>query len=167
MEFPKATRFSLPPDITAALGNIVIVWARVEALIAEFLSYLLSADPGAMYVLNQDIASGTQMKWIKTLAQAQFTNAHTLANLQILFERIDCARGERNTYVHGIWTPGSDRTSAFVQTVKLDRAELVRQELVTAPDLNDLLSEIESIGDELYAVLKSLDAVGKRRPVGQ
>jgi hypothetical protein len=157
MPFPEVTHFVLPTDIRLALGDIVVVWARIEALIAELLSVLLKADHGAMYVLNQDIASGTQMKWIKTLSATQF-NANTLANLQILFDRIDAARGERNAYIHGVWADGVEPGTARVQTVKLDRAEIVREELVTAPDLNDLIGEIESVGDELYAVLKSLKA---------
>jgi hypothetical protein len=159
MEFPKITRFNLPIEIRAALGDIIIVWSRTEALIAEFLSFLLKADQGAMYVLNQDIASGTQMKWVKLLAADKFTNANTQANLQILFARIDAARGERNAYVHGVWAPGPSRDTACVQTIKMDRAERIRDELVTAPDLHDLLSEIESIGDELAAILKALKVI--------
>jgi hypothetical protein len=156
MEFPESRKFELPSDIRLALGDIVMAWSRVEALIAEFLSFLLKADHGAMYVLNQDIASGTQMKWVKTLAADRFTHPNTQANLKILFDRIDGARGERNAYIHGVWAPGLEPGTARVQTVKLDRAEVIREDLVTAPDLNDLFSDIESVSDELYAVLKKL-----------
>lgn len=152
----ESIKFELHRDIRLALGDIVIAWSRVEALIAELLSFLLKADPGSMYVLNQDIASGTQMKWVKILVQDRFTNQNTRDNLKILFDRIDTARGERNAYVHGIWTPGSESGAACVQTIKMDRSEIVREELVTAPDLNDLFSEIEAVSDELYAVLKAL-----------
>ena len=53
----------VPAGIRQSLGEVVIEWGRVEAIIAEFLSYLLQADPGAMYVLNQEVGSGTQIKW--------------------------------------------------------------------------------------------------------
>src|SRR5260221_8606967 len=152
-----STKFELSPGIRMALGDIVIAWSRVEALIAEFLSFLLQANHGAMYVLNQDIASGTQMKWIRALAEDRFTNADTKTGLNIVFDRIDLIRGERNAYVHGIWAPGADLGTARVQTVKLDRTEVIREELVTAPDLHDLFSEIESVSDELYTVLKKLE----------
>jgi hypothetical protein len=55
------------------LATIVTRWANVEALLAEFLSYLLKADPGKTYILNQEVASSTQLKWISILAEDQFT----------------------------------------------------------------------------------------------
>jgi len=35
----------------------VINWSAAEAYLAEFLSFLLKADSGAMYVLNQTVAA--------------------------------------------------------------------------------------------------------------
>jgi hypothetical protein len=147
--------FALPAEITQGLGEIVIAWSRVEALLAEFLSYLLQADPGSMYVLNQDIAGSTQLKWIRTLAQ-KFTNENTQKGLATLFDRIDKVRGERNVYIHGVWGPGPEEGTAIVQTVKLDRAEWVRTELVTGPDLKEVFEDIKSVSDELSVIAKQL-----------
>ena len=83
-------------------------WARVESLLAEFLSYLLMANSGYMYVLNQDVASSTQLKWIRTLVEARVTNTNTKEGLTALFERIDAVRQERNAYIHGVWGPSSE-----------------------------------------------------------
>jgi hypothetical protein len=153
---PLDKPFTLPPEITQGLGEIVIAWARVEALLAEFLSFLLEADPGSMYVLNQDISSSTQLKWIRTLAGMRFADENTVSNLAILFDRIDSVRGERNTYVHGVWGTSTEPSAATVQTVKLDRAELVRTELVTGPDLSDVFNEIKAVSAELHMVGKKL-----------
>ena len=136
-------------------------FARIEALLAEFLSFLVKADHGLMYILNQDVAASTQLKWIRALVIARFTNDNTTANLKILFDRIDAVRGERNAYVHGVWGPGPEPDTATVQTVKLDRFEIIRTELVTASDLHDLFTEITSVADELYAVGKMLGFVGE------
>ena len=137
------------------MGDIVIAWSRVEGLIAELLTFLLKADPGSMYVLNQDVASSTQIKWIRTLAEQNF-HPTALEQLNALLVRIDAARGERNAYVHGVWGPGPTEGTAIVQTVKLDRAEVIKAELVTPPDLNELFSDIETMSDELYANLNAL-----------
>jgi len=142
----------LPPPIRQALGDIVISWSRVEALLAEFLSFLLKADPGYMYVLNQDVASSTQLKWISLLCEARFKDEPTKELLRELFIRISSARGERNGYVHGWWTPGDIAGTAMVQTIKIDRPEIARNELATSADLNDLSVEIEALGDELRAI---------------
>jgi hypothetical protein len=155
MEF-EAEPFDLPADITRRIGEIVIAWARVEALIAEFFSFLLRADQGAMYVLNQDLASGTQLKWIRILANYRFTHESTRERLTFLFDRIDRVRAERNVYIHGVWGPGPVHGSAIVQTVKLDRAEWIRTELVTGADLEDIFIEIKAVSAELYMVGKTL-----------
>jgi hypothetical protein len=75
-----------------ALGDVVIAWSRIESLLAEFLSFFLKADPGYMYVLNQDVASSTQLKWIRTLVEARVTNENTKEGLSKLFARIDAVR---------------------------------------------------------------------------
>lgn len=155
-----ASTFTVPADISRALGNVVIAWARIEALLAEFLSFLLQANPGHMYVLNQDVASATQLKWIRVLSDGRFTHEGTRSNLKILFDRIDAARSERNGYVHGMWSPGPEPDTAMVQTVKLDRAEIIRSELVTRSDLDDLFRDIASMGDELDMIGIRLRFVG-------
>lgn len=152
---------SLPAGIRQSLGAVVMEWARVEALVGEFLSYLLKADPGAMYVLNQEVGCGTQIKWIRVLAYDRFTNDNTRANLKILFDRLDAARGERNAYVHGIWIDGPEPNTAIVQTVKVDRAEMIRDELVTVSDLDDLFSEIRSVALELHQISEALGFLSK------
>jgi hypothetical protein len=154
--------FDLPPEITQGLGEIVIAWSRVESLLAEFLSFLLQADQGSMYVLNQDVASSTQLKWIRTLADGKFTNENTRRGLFVLFDRIDKVRGERNVYIHGLWGPGPEKGTAVVQTVKLDRAEWVRAELVTGPDLKEVFDEIRDVSAELYEVGRRLDFIKPR-----
>jgi hypothetical protein len=146
----ESVAFSLPPEIRQSLGDIIIGWSRVEALLAEFLSFLLKADRGAMYVLNQDIASSTQLKWIRTLAAERYPDAQVQAFFSDLFERIDDARRERNGYAHGLWGPGTEPGTVRVQTAKLDRAEIIREQLVTRSDLDDLFGDIESVGDALY-----------------
>jgi hypothetical protein len=100
------TRHYVPSEIRLGLANIVIEWSKIEAYLAEFLSWLLTADQGAMYVLNQDVSSSTQLNWIRTLADHGFTNENTRENLYDLFLRIDAARIDRNGYVHGLWSEG-------------------------------------------------------------
>jgi hypothetical protein len=148
--------FRVPPDISQSLGEVIVAFSRVEALLAEFLSFLLEANPGFMYVLNQDVASSTQIKWIRALCEARFTDQTTLENLKKLFTDIDGVRIERNTYVHGVWSPGSLPGTFCVQTVKFGRDEIIHQSVVTSPDLDDLCNEITRVADELHMVGKKL-----------
>lgn len=76
--------------------------------------------------------------------------------LAALFDRIDKVRGERNVYIHGVWGPGPTEGTAVVQTVKLDRTEWVRTELVTGADLKEVFEDIKSVSDELSMIAKDL-----------
>jgi hypothetical protein len=73
------------------------------------------------------------------------THPETQARLALLFTRINQARSERNTYVHGLWTAGPEPRTADVMTIKWERAELMKRELVTQSDLEGLLTEIGEI----------------------
>ena len=77
MRFPQVSHFVLPNDIRLALGDMTVVWARVEALIAEFLTALLNADAGAMYVLNEDVASGILNEVGKNFERYSIHPTHT------------------------------------------------------------------------------------------
>ena len=95
------------------------------------------------------------------LAGIRFTHQPTVEGLNALFTRIDEARGERNSLVHGVWGPSSEKGAATVQTIKLDRNEIIRTELVTVRDLDELFKEITSIADELHAVGVKLGFIRK------
>lgn len=151
-----STPFNLPPEITQSLGDVVIAWARVEALLAEFLSYLLKADPGAMYVVTKDIAAGMQLKWIRALAAERFPTEDAQEDLKNLFDRIEIVRNERNALIHGVWNTGPEPGTACVQTLKLSQSTSLREELVTPPDLDELFREIQSVSDEFFVLCRTL-----------
>jgi hypothetical protein len=142
-------------ELLEGLGRVVINWSAAEAYLAEFLSFLLKADSGAMYVLNQTVASSTQLSWIRTLAKDRFSDPELLGRLDDLFERIDAAREDRNAYVHGVWGTDSEPETALVQTVRLNRTAIVELELVTRADLDDL-------ADRLAEIVGELDSLGER-----
>ena len=109
-----------------------------------------------MYVLNQDTGTGTQIKWLRTLIETRVGEETARATLKLLFDNADNLRIERNAYVHGIWNKGAEPLTATVQTVKLNRAALVRTELVTVPDLNEFLGELLRMASELHTIGKAL-----------
>ncbi len=146
----------IEPEFFEAVGRIIVRWSAVEALIAEFLSYLIPADPGGMYVLNQTTSVEQQMKWIRALAEIRLTHPNTVERLNDLFARIDGARTDRNAYVHGVWSTLCEPGAVLIQTVRLGRAEMVRSELVTLADLNDLVGQIQEIWSELHSLGKNL-----------
>ena len=107
-----------------------------------------------MYVLNQEVANSTQVKRLRTLVSQQVAD-EPAAMFLALFTRIDKLREERNVYVHGLWKPGPELSTAMVHTVRLGREIPANDALVTLADLNELSAEIENVAQGLYtAALK-------------
>jgi len=140
------------PEFQQRLGLIIMRWASVEALEAEFLAFLTNATPGFLYVITQNISGATITDWLRTLVSLRFHERESLEKLGQLFTMINSARAERNALAHGLWTKGVTPETAIVHTVKLERLEIVKQEVVTLADLNDLASHITEIINELAAV---------------
>jgi len=158
LETPEETILApdIDPQLLQRLGMVVSRWAYVEALEGEFLAFLAHADPGAMYVLTQSVTGATLTDWLRILAPIRLTHPDTTERLKALFTRIDETRSERNVLVHGLCRPGPEPGTLLTQTVKWERAEVVREELMTAPDLDDLIQRIHEIAAELIFLGKRL-----------
>ena len=137
------------PELYEALGRVVVVWSSIEAIVAEWLAYMLEANPGNMYVFSQTSSVEAQLKWIRILAGLKFTHPNTTEKLADLFKRLDEAREDRNAYVHGVWNTLCEPGTVLIQSVRLSRVEIVRQELATRSDFDDLLIRLEDIRTEL------------------
>lgn len=62
-----------------------------------------------------------------------------------LLIRADDLRQERNELVHGVWEPTECETgTSLIETVNLERTEIIRSRFVTTHDLDDLLGEIDA-----------------------
>src|ERR1700730_12246897 len=74
-----------------------------------------------------------------------------------LINRADQLRSERNDYVHGIWnTEGCQPKTALVETVNLERKEIIKSRLVTPKGLNDLVVDIDCWIDDYVRLGREL-----------
>src|SRR6266542_2358207 len=152
-----------PPDqpimvenpLLAALGQAVYIWSAVEWKEGEFLAFLLGAHQGLAQIVTKSVSGSTITDWLRTLATIRFGAAET-ERIHALLTRIDDARSQRNAYVHGLWTPGPVKGTALVTTVRWERAEVMKGELVTLQDLivfadeaRELYAELAVLGDHL------------------
>jgi len=144
--------FGIPdvdPELSEALGQVVIHWASVEYLISMLLATFLNADQGGIQVLTNSVSVSTQTKWIQSLMAAHNNEALHNERVSALLVRADNLREERNEFVHGNWdATGCESGTALVTTVGLNRTEIIRDRLVTKQDLSDLVFDIDNwIGD--------------------
>ena len=150
------TPTNIDESLRLRLGTLIIEWSFVDAICGEFLAYMLKADPGAVYVVTQNVSSGTIGAWLRTLAPVRFLNENTRERLADLFGRIDDIRSDRNALVHGIWKAGDETGTAIVQTIGWHRSSVVKEELVTIADLNDLIDGVRNVVEELEILAKKL-----------
>jgi hypothetical protein len=140
-ELPPAE--PLDSDLAAALGQIVYRWSALEYWISLLLTTLLKADHGAMMIVTGNISISVQSKWIRGLLSGREREGEQAARVIGLLDRADDLRSERNEFVHGIWdTTGCEPKTAEVQTVNLERTEVIRSRLVTVHDLDELVRDI-------------------------
>jgi hypothetical protein len=139
------------PEILAGLGTVVSRWSYVDGFMAEFLSFLLQANPALMYVLTADVSASTVSDWIRTLLRVRHIPNEPPEEIMSLLADIDRIRGQRNALVHGLWTRYVSG-SAAVQTVKWDRSEVVKVELVTRADLDELVMDIAEVTRKLLGI---------------
>lgn len=146
----------IEPELYEGLGRIVVVWSCIEALLAEFLSYLIPADPGGMYVLNQSVSTDMKLKWIRSLSEIRIEDPELLTQIEEILTRLDDARQQRNAYVHGVWGTKCPAGSVIIQSVNLNRSEVIREELATAADFDDLVVHLVNLQQALLALGRGL-----------
>lgn len=152
------------PALLERLGRLVNTWALVEAAQNELFSFIVNGDPGLMYVVTQNVAAKTITSWIRTLLPIRLSDERTVEAITTILNAIDDARGDRNTLVHGIWRNGPEPETALVNTIKWERPEFVRHELVTVADLNEIIGYLSDIVRDLHFVGKRLGFLRPRRP---
>lgn len=139
----------IAPRLYTLLGQAVTRWSYVEAEMNNLLAYLLHADAGSMYVVTQSVAAATVSNWTRVMSEVHFRNhPYIVEDLHKLLAEIDEIRAERNTYVHGIWSAESE-DAALVMTMRWERSEVSKDELVTEADLTSLLERTTEVYEAL------------------
>jgi hypothetical protein len=152
---PSSMHLEIDAELMRRLGRIVSHWSYVEQLEASLLAFLLNAEPGLMHVVTASASGNTLTGWLRTLTQIRFAESDRPKMADLLMH-IDEVRAQRNAYVHGLWIPGPEPQTAVVTTIRWERVEVIKHELVTGADLNGLLEEIEHIYRRLVAVAHHL-----------
>ena len=133
---------TIDAKLIEALGRIVILWAYVEMLSGVVLAHLLRADDGAVHVVTQNVSHAAITDWVRTLVGIRYPDTPDRQAILDLLTDTETLRAQRNILVHGQWTAGPTNGCATVQTLKLERSEVLRTELQTCPDLEHLKEEI-------------------------
>lgn len=143
----------LHPDLAIALGRVIVRWSALEYWITLLLGTMLRADQAAMSVVGNSVSVSTQSKWIRALLAGKPEEQAAADEINELLRRADDLRAERNEFVHGIWDETNcEPGTALIDTVNLERVEIIRSRLVTPQDLDDLVGEIDLWIDD-YVVL--------------
>lgn len=154
---PNLGLAEVDPELSSQLGQIIIRWSALEYFISMLLATFLNADQGGMMVITNSVPVSVQSKWLRALMASHEHEADQNRRVTELLSRADELRAERNEIVHGIWdTTNCQPKTALVETVNLDRAEIIKSRLVTLQDLNELLADISRWIDDYVTLGREL-----------
>ena len=74
-----------------------------------------------------------------------------------VLDEIEELRPERNELIHGLWSSSPER-STIVQTTRLERADVIHERVVTAPDLDHLCDLAIELSIELRSILRDMQS---------
>jgi hypothetical protein len=126
-----ASRSQLSTVILERLGLIVIQWAQIEALTGELLERILKATPGTVHAIIPTVSNSSLISWARVLAADRFGRPEFRDRVLAALNEADELRAERNALVHGVWCGGPEPETAIVNTVRLDRPEMIVDRLLT------------------------------------
>jgi hypothetical protein len=132
-------------------GGIVILWAYVEQWLGGILGHLLESNPALFHVVTNGVSNSTVVDWLRTLIRAHEYPDEPPREIMDLLTTVDELRAERNALVHGLWKFGEPGT-ALVQTIKLERSEIIKHEIVTLADLDELFVAIRETKEGVEAL---------------
>ena len=146
----------IEPELLQRLGLLVTRWAFVEQCVSDLFILLTKGDPGAMPIVTANVSNRSVVEWTRTLLDIRYHTDEWQLDREAreALQDVDELRNERNALVHGLWGTEGPPGSACVQTVRLDRKEIIRDVVVTAADLDDLIDDILSVTERLLSILK-------------
>lgn len=146
-------------ELLQKLGKLVTSWALVDQYMAHLFIGMVEGEPGSLYVVTENVSCNTISDWIGTLLDARSIDPPGYADKirEAIQEACDL-RGQRNALVHGLWSTGhAEPGSVMVQTIRLERAEVVKGELVTGADLDELIDRISIVASDLETIIREMD----------
>lgn len=130
------------PILLQKLGEVVTEWAIVDEFTGRLLSGLVGANSTSMLIVTQNVSANSQTTWCRTLLSDLLKDNHGRETALNLLSEIDELRAERNGLVHGLWSGGEIEGTAVVQTYRLDRPDIIVSQLLTAAELEELITRI-------------------------
>lgn len=128
------------------LGRICASWSIVETHLGALLAFMMESNPSYMFVITESVAGATITNWVRILCETQITDHSIKTKMQSLLKEVTDIRSERNSLVHGLWEAGPETDTALVQTVRMDRNEILKEVLFTPADFDEILDRIHRVG---------------------
>lgn len=145
------------PELLQKLGMIVTRWSFVEQCCSDLFVILTGGLPGTMPIVYANVSNRSIVEWTRTLMDIRYESEDWEIDKMAreILQDVDEIRKERNALVHGLW--GTDKSppgTAMVQTVRLERKEIILDELVTSTDLDALINDILDVCTRFVRLLK-------------
>ena len=148
----------LDPEMLQLLGTIVVKWSYVELFVSDLFVHLSKGEPFAMTIITSKVSQSSVSSWVITLLDFIDCPPDLTKDARDVFTEINNLRAERNTFVHGNWIAGIEPGCATVESVRLERSEVILIELMTSADFKAFLDRVQDVTIRLRSILVAFGA---------
>lgn len=143
--------------VLEAFGRFVTAWAFIDRMITSAFTNMIRAERGLAFVVTQNVMASTVQGWLRTTTNFAFgSDTPEVLELNAVLAHVDDIRAERNALIHGLWQRGPEANTALVQTVRLERREVLKEELITLADVQELYVDTIHLTNALSAAFVAL-----------
>lgn len=144
------------PDLAAALGNVMIVWAYAETAMVMALARLTSVGANRATRAYYRIPTfESRVKFIRILVSTWDNASFDKKAIDRAIIKLSGLSRTRNHWVHSVWAKERDGTRTLIFDFRAEENTPDRQKFVKAHDVNNHVSTVKKRADELYSAVKT------------
>lgn len=152
MRFDDLDNLEHDPKLAAAIGNMVVAWARAETVLANTYALVLGIHYNkiveAYYVIPTFEA---RIKTLIALLSQWSEDEEKKAQIKSAIEKLSKLAGTRNGWIHGLWCSETKSDTTYVMNVR--KPEGGRHKPVTAHDVDNHSTTVRARTQELATII--------------
>lgn len=101
---------SVPDELAAALGHLIVTFALIEDEYAGLLGRILNIGDGSDRYIFHNLQAGQRTKVLKTILHDSPRAQEAPESFDLVIDEFERLRTLRNAWAHGIWLTNEDGT---------------------------------------------------------
>ena len=142
---PSPPSYPVSDEHFRAIGEIVVIWSRIEMAMEVAICGLYEVNPDRGLVLTSNIGLQSRVALLRILAKRGGIKDRSAAGDMLkLLTRIEQSYAKRNGAAHGVWSGTADPTMARRMSIRAKGSRLTcASDIVPASELHAVADELD------------------------